>query len=134
MKNILLTVSYSLILLISFSSSAEIALKSEYQVPAVSVNKNISLVIRVLCLDEEIIVMASNTKGADITPANESCRKESDYSVNRILDQELVYGKNLAPNTTGLIRRFLIYNKYYLVYSGKSGKPVIKQGRGHENT
>lgn len=134
MKKTLLSISCFLILLMPFNSSAEIVLNSEYQIPAVSINKNISLVIRVLCFDEKIIVMASNSKGADLTPANESCGKESKYSTNMILDQELIYGKNLAPNKTGLIRKILVRNKFYLVYSGKSGKPVIKQEGYDENT
>ena len=134
MKNTLLIISYSLILLIPFNSSAEIELKSEYQIPAISINKNISLVIRVLCFDGEIVVMASNARGADLAPANEPCRKEGEYSVNQTLDQKLVYGKNLPPNTTGFMRRFLIKDKYYLVYSGKSGKPVIKQDRNYEDS
>ena len=126
MRNFLLYLSSLLILTLPLKFNAEIVLNSEYEIPSVPINKNISLVIRVLCFDKKILVMASNSRGADLNSANEPCGLDGNYA-NNILEQKLVYGRALPANTTGIVRKFLIRDKYYFIYTGKSGKPVIEK-------
>ena len=84
-----------------------------------TISKNVSAILRVLCFEEDLYFHASNIKGSDM-----AFLKENACESNGVIEYNFIQAQQLG-NSTGIIRKYAHSGKDIIIYSGKGQAPVV---------
>jgi hypothetical protein len=113
------TLMVIIIFVSSVAKSSDSASKS-FEIDAIPIGNNISVLIRLVCFENDSFVIASNTYGSDaIVVATNSC------SQNDVAGYDFIFAKKLKKDSSGIIRQINIEEYIVSIYSAKGQAPVI---------
>ncbi len=102
---------------VSFSENAQ---SDSFEVGSIPMNKNISAVIRLVCFDNDSVIVVSNTLGSDAAVvASDNC------GPNNVKDYNFIFAEKLKSGSSGIMRKVQIKSHVISVYSAKGQAPVI---------
>ena len=117
-KKVTTILSVSCLLISTYLTSDNI--KNTLEINSLSIDKNISGIIRVICFKINTMLLVSNSKGSDLKLV-----KQNNCSDDGVLDYDFIYAKKIPSNVSGLIREIEIAGVNLIVYSGKNKPPSI---------
>ena len=119
MKNLftLLTIFY-----VSFLPNILTAntISNSLDINALSIDKNISGIIRTVCFDNNTFLLVTNSYGSDIELVNKKNCEDAG-----VVDYDFIYSRKISPNISGLVRKIDVNGVNLYVYSGKKSAPSI---------
>jgi hypothetical protein len=112
----------SIFILWSSASLSENIQGDSFEIGSIPMSKNISAVIRLMCFDNDSIIIVSNTLGSDaVVVASDSCGS------NDVTDYKFIFAEKLKTSSSGIMRKVEIKNHVISVYSAKGQAPVISK-------
>lgn len=110
----------SVLILWSSASLSESTQVDSLEIGSIPMSKDMSAVIRLVCFDNDSIIIASNTFGSDaILVASDSCTSNDVNAYN------FIFAEKLKEASSGIMRKVEIKNHVISVYSAKGQAPVI---------
>ena len=110
----------SVFILWSTASLSENTQVDSFEIDSIPMSKNISAVIRLMCFNNDSIIIVSNTLGSDaVVVASDSCGS------NEVTDYKFIFAEKLKKSSSGIMRKVEIKNHVIYVYSAKGKAPVI---------
>lgn len=95
-------------------------ISNSLDINALSIDKNISGIIRTVCFDNNTFLLVTNSYGSDIELVNKKNCEEAG-----VVDYDFIYSRKISPNISGLVRKIDVNGVNLYVYSGKKIAPSI---------
>jgi len=95
-------------------------ISNSLDINALSIDKNISGIIRTVCFDNNTFLLVTNSYGSDIELVNKKNCEEAG-----VVDYDFIYSRKISPNISGLVRKIEVNGVNLYVYSGKKSAPSI---------
>lgn len=95
-------------------------IKDTLDINALSIDKNISGIIRTICFDNNTFLLVTNSYGSDLELVN---KKNCDDA--GVVDYDFIYSNKISSNVTGLVRKIEVNGINLYIYSGKKIAPSI---------
>lgn len=122
-----------LLLIVTTDTEAAIFNGQTFKVPSVPIDKNISAIIRVVCIDSEAYILISNSEGSDFVSFEEdgsNCGSSSSKVTQPskfISEVSFIGASSIATNESGIFRTHCVNGYEFLSYSQKGKAPSIIQ-------
>jgi len=95
-------------------------ISNSLDINALSIDKNISGIIRTVCFDNNTFLLVTNSYGSDIELVNKKNCEDAG-----VVDYDFIYSRKISPNISGLVRKIDVNGVNLYVYSGKKSAPSI---------
>ena len=95
-------------------------ISNSLDINALSIDKNISGIIRTICFDNNTFLLVTNSYGSDIELVNKKNCEDAG-----VVDYDFIYSRKISPNISGLVRKIDVNGVNLYVYSGKKSAPSI---------
>lgn len=95
-------------------------ISNSLDINALSIDKNISGIIRTICFDNNTFLLVTNSYGSDIELVNKKNCEDAG-----VIDYDFIYSRKISPNISGLVRKIEVNGVNLYVYSGKKSAPSI---------
>jgi hypothetical protein len=95
-------------------------ISNSLDINALSIDKNISGIIRTICFDNNTFLLVTNSYGSDIELVNKNNCEDAG-----VIDYDFIYSRKISPNISGLVRKIEVNGVNLYVYSGKKSAPSI---------
>lgn len=95
-------------------------ISNSLDINALSIDKNISGIIRTVCFDNNTFLLVTNSYGSDIELVNKKNCEDAG-----VVDYDFIYSRKISPNISGLVRKIEVNGVNLYVYSGKKSAPSI---------
>lgn len=95
-------------------------ISNSLDINALSIDKNISGIIRTVCFDNNTFLLVTNSYGSDIELVNKKNCEDAG-----VIDYDFIYSRKISPNISGLVRKIEVNGVNLYVYSGKKSAPSI---------
>ncbi|MAH73438.1 MAG: hypothetical protein CBC09_05400 [Cellvibrionales bacterium TMED49] len=93
---------------------------SSFEIDSIPISNNISVLIRLVCFENDSLIIASNTYGSDAILVNRnSC------GANDVVSYDFIFAKKLKKDSSGIIRKLAIEGHTVSIYSAKGKAPAI---------
>lgn len=93
---------------------------NSFEIDSIPISNNISVLIRLVCFENDNLVIASNTYGSDaIVVGRDSC------DTNNVVGYDFIFAKKLKKYSSGIIRQVTIEEYIVSIYSAKGQAPAI---------
>ena len=93
---------------------------TSFEIDSIPISNNISVLIRLVCFENDSLVIASNTYGSDaIVVSRNNC------GANDVVGYDFIFAKKLKKESSGIIRQVMIEDYIVSIYSAKGQAPTI---------
>ena len=95
-------------------------ISNSLEINALSIDKNISVIIRTVCFDNHTFLLVTNSYGSDIELVSKKNCEDAG-----VVDYDFIYSRQISSNISGLVRKIEVNGVNLYVYSGKKSAPSI---------